>query len=90
MRPARQGGFINDMQQLVTEHWLPIKDGDPRGLWLFNRHYSKHWYKDTRRDGRFVGPGERLVLMTVDCQALWVWRKMKDGGGDHHGGLPGP
>jgi len=57
------------------EHWYAIRDGDPRGRWLLNRHYSAKHYKDGRRQRLFVGPGEKLVLLTTDGQALFVWRK---------------
>ena len=56
-------------------HWLHCKDGDPRALALYLRHYSARHYKDGRRRRLFVGPGEKLVLLTVDCTALFVWRK---------------
>ena len=46
-------------------HWLPVKDGDPRAAYLYQRHYSCHCYRDNRRAchgyrNRFliVGPGE--------------------------------
>ena len=56
-------------------HWYAIKDGAPRGRWLLNRHYSARHYKDGRRPRLFVGPGEKMVLMTADGLALFVWRK---------------
>lgn len=56
-------------------HWYAIKDGDPRGRWLLNRHYSARHYKDGRQPRLFVGPGEKMVLMTADGLALFVWRK---------------
>ena len=49
--------------------WQRTKDGDPAGLALFQRHYSS--------DALFVGPGEKLVLLTADAKALFVWRKEK-------------
>lgn len=60
---------------MIDGYWLPVKDGDARARWLFNRHYSKYHYADGRKPALFVGPGEKLVLLTVDCLALWVWRK---------------
>lgn len=56
-------------------HWYAIKDGAPRGRWLLNRHYSARHYKDGRQPRLFVGPGEKMVLMTSDGLALFVWRK---------------
>jgi len=57
--------------------WLPIRDGDPRARALYRRHYSWHEYKDNRQHDRFVGPGERLVLITLTCDALFIWRKFR-------------
>jgi hypothetical protein len=63
-------------------HWLPVKDGDPRATYLYLRHYSHRRYADHRRSqhgyhNRFliVGPGEKMVLLTLHCDALFVWRK---------------
>lgn len=68
--------------------WLPVKDGDPRASALYRRHYSCNQYKDRRRDNPnyrnrhlIVGPGQKMVLMTVWCDALFVWRKFIDASG---------
>ena len=62
-------------------NWLTIKDGDPRGYALFKRHYSFYEYKDNRRRNKrsslFVGPGEKMVLLSRSHDALFVWRKFK-------------
>lgn len=50
-------------------------------LQLFSRHYSKYHYKDGRKPNRFVGPGERIVLVTDDGTAMFVWRKFIDKSG---------
>jgi hypothetical protein len=55
--------------------WFSVKDGDAMARGLFNRHYSRHFYKDGRNPKLFVGPGEKMVLMTTDGRALFVWRK---------------
>ena len=69
-------------------HWYSIKDGDMRGYQIMQRHYTFHEYKDGRRHNvynrnrhLFVGPGEKMVLMTVDGLALFVWRKFIDASG---------
>lgn len=65
---------------MVTElcnHWIPILDGDPRAAAIYNRHYSARHYRDGRQRRLFVGPGEKLALLTVDCNALFVWRKFR-------------
>ena len=58
-------------------YWMKIKDGDPRGLRLYEKHYSKYHYKDGRRPKRFVGPGQRIVLLGKNDDALFVWRKFR-------------
>lgn len=61
--------------------WMPAKDGDARARALFDRHYSRHRYQDGRRPKLFCGPGGKMVLMTADCSALFVWRKFKSDDG---------
>lgn len=62
---------------------MPIKDGDPRAYALFRRHYSALPYnRRPRANGMlFCGPGEKMVLLTQDCRALFVWRKFIDKSG---------
>src|SRR5688572_18237199 len=60
---------------LASASWFALKDGDAMARGLFNRHYSRHFYQDGRRPKLFVGPGEKMVLMTTDGLALFVWRK---------------
>jgi hypothetical protein len=61
--------------EVSVENWYAVKDGDAMARGLFNRHYSRHFYKDGRRPKIFVGPGQKMVLMTTDGRALFVWRK---------------
>lgn len=61
--------------------WLPTKDGDPSALALFKRHYSHKPYRDGRSPKLFVGPGAKLVLLTQNADALFVWRKFISGDG---------
>lgn len=68
--------------------WFAIKDGDPRAFALMRNHYSFQPYADGRRQDPtnpnrflFVGPGQKMVLMTSDCLALFVWRKFIDKSG---------
>ena len=81
-------GVTAGVASILDCHWLPVKDGDPRAAALYRRHYSCYQYADNRRAdpsnrNRFliVGPGEKMVLMTVDCSALFVWRKFIDKSG---------
>ena len=61
-------------------NWIPILDGDPRAVSLYRRHYSCRNPKiDYVRYG-FSGKGESLVLLTLDCRALWSWRKVEGEG----------
>jgi hypothetical protein len=57
--------------------WVEVRDGNPYALNIHSRHYSKYQYKDGRKPNRLVGPGERMVLITEDGKALFVWRKFK-------------
>jgi len=63
--------------------WIPIRDGDARALSLFLRHYTALPYRRTggRRNRLFVGPGEKLVLLSPLADALFVWRKFIDKSG---------
>ena len=65
------------MRQLhlpTTELWVPTRDGDPDVLALFKRHYSHRGTRDWRKSGLCVGPGEKLVLKSPRCDAIWAWR----------------
>ena len=62
-------------------HWYSVLDGDSRACAIFDRHYKRRHYADGRRPKLFVGPGEKMVLMTSECDALWVWRKFISGDG---------
>lgn len=68
---------------VIGETWLRVRDGDPRAVALFRRHYSC--------DPRFNhhagigGPGERMVLLTPNADALFVWRLRRDGLGNSNG-----
>ena len=70
-------------RQIIQAHWLPAKDGDPRAYALFRRHYSALPYnRRPRANGMlFCGPGEKMVLLTQDCRALFVWKKFIDKSG---------
>ena len=55
--------------------WMPVRDANPSALAIFHRHYSFKPYRDGRKPLHFVGPGEKMVLLTPDADALFVWRK---------------
>jgi hypothetical protein len=62
-------------------NWTITKDGDSSALSLFARHYSFYRYKDGRKRKLFVGPGEKMVLITPNSDALFIWRKFKSDNG---------
>ena len=56
---------------MITEGlWIPVKDGDRRAIAIYQRHYSARRYRDGRKRKLFMGPGEKLALMTPRCDAL--------------------
>ena len=61
--------------------WWLTKDGDSKCLEMYERHYSAYHYKDGRVRKLFVGPGEKLVLRTLNGDAFFVWRKFIDRSG---------
>jgi hypothetical protein len=65
----------------ASENWLYAKDGNDFCRQLFDRHYSRHFYKDGRKPKLFVGPGQKIVLVSKDGSALFVWRKFISGDG---------
>ena len=74
----------NECQHQNPNTRIAVRDGDPRALALFRRHYS---YRSTRDQLTFIpsiernrnlicGPGEKLILLTPDNRALFVWRNV--------------
>src|SRR3972149_396529 len=61
---------------MIEGHWLGVHDGDARALGLFKRHYSyrRRAHGQPRGSPTFVGQGQKMVLLTQDCKALWVWQ----------------
>lgn len=66
---------------LATDVWVEVKDGDDTVRSIFDRHYSRQRYRDGRSPRLFVGPGKKMVLMTPDARAIFVWRKFKSDDG---------
>ena len=58
---------------LIDGYWLPSNHADPRAIALYLRHYSARHYKDSRPRRQFCPPGEKMVLLTEACDALFVW-----------------
>ena len=65
----------------IADNWYGVKDGNLIALELYLRHYSARHYKDGRDIKLFVGPGEKIVLLTMENNALFVWKKFIDGSG---------
>lgn len=69
--------------------WLHVKDGNPIAREMFRRHYSYRKRRDQMSlfpEGNahykhFVGPGQKMVLLTPAADALFVWRKFISGDG---------
>ena len=64
-----------------TGNWVGIKDGNKIALEIYERHYSCYKYADGRKRKLFCGPGEKMVLLSFDLTALFVWRKFIDASG---------
>ena len=61
------------MDLIPGAHWYSAREDDPRGFALYQRHYSaKH--RPPGRSKHFVGPGEKMVLLTAQADAVFVWR----------------
>jgi len=60
----------------IDGNWIGIHDADPRAITLYRRHYSSN-PKSNNHNG-IAGPAERMILLTVTCDALFVWRLNDD------------
>ena len=63
----------------VEGHWIGVHDGDPRARAIYLRHYSAFRRKAGTTSAHFVGVGEKMVLLTVNADALFVWRYTQPG-----------
>ncbi len=69
----------------VDGHWIGVRDGDPRAVDIFRRHYSANLNvpRVTHLRYGFSGPGQTMTLMTVEADALWTWvNQIRDDGQD--------
>ena len=55
--------------------WEVVKDGYADARQIFHRHYSYRPHADGRSSKLFCGPGEKLVLISKNDDALFIWRK---------------
>ena len=60
----------------ITGQWIGVHDGDARAVALYERHYSARINVSTRirRQHGIVGPGQSMILITVDATALFGWQ----------------
>lgn len=56
-----------------TALWFPVNKFDPRAVGLYLRHYSARHYADGRARRQFAPPGETMLLLTPECDALFGW-----------------
>ncbi len=59
----------------IDGHWATVKDGDPRLVSLYSRHYSANPNTSMRARIRYgvSGQGESMVLLTADAMAAFIW-----------------
>lgn len=74
---------------MIDGNWLSSHRADPRALALYKRHYSakKNARWRSARSLNFVGPGEPMVLLTVNCDAVFVWLNNTVERYDHQDGV---
>lgn len=69
MRLLVEGGGLPQ----ASEHWYRAQDGEPTAYALARRHYSAS--KNPRpRIRQCIGPGEKMLLLSGDGQAVFAWR----------------
>lgn len=65
----------------LGKNWFETRDGDEVARTIFDRHYSRIHYSDGRQPKLFVGPGQKIVMITENSDAVFVWRRFKDASG---------
>jgi len=65
---------VNIQPFLFGDGWIEVKDGNDTARALFEAHYSRREYADGRRPKLIVGPGEKLLLLSANSDALCAWR----------------
>ncbi len=66
----------------LGKFWFECLDGDDDARAFYDRHYSRTRYADGRDPKLFVGPGEKMVLVTENGDALWAFRKFISDSGE--------
>lgn len=70
---------MNEQPYLFGPLWIHIKDGDATAMSIFKRHYTA---RDRRKVEQFIGPGQKMALITPDALALFAWRKFISDAGE--------
>ena len=63
---------------LALPVWFEVRDGHPLARAIYRRHYSCRNYKDGRLPKNILGPGEYILLLTAEADAIFAWRKFID------------
>ena len=73
----------------IVGHWIGVRDGDPRAVALYERHYSARPDVPTKvhLNHGIAGPGQTMILITVDSSALFGWQYNLVERYDHQEGL---
>lgn len=72
---------------LTCSHWFPVNKFDQRAVGLYLRHYSARRYADGRARRQFAPPGETMLLLTPECDALFGWVRNRVERYDHQEGV---
>lgn len=59
----------------IFGNWVAAQDGDAQARALYWRHYSHRRYADGRRPKKIIGPGEYMLLIRPQGDAIFAWRK---------------
>jgi hypothetical protein len=73
---------MNVQPFLFGDGWIEVRDANDTARDIFRRHYSAR-NKKPKHLG-FAGLGQKMVLLTADAKALFVWRynEQRDDGQD--------
>jgi len=60
-------------------YWARVRDGNETAFKIFTRHYTfRQWRPRTGLNGkRMAGPGETIVMISKNNDALFIWKKQK-------------
>ena len=85
--PPTRSSFVPTLCGSGGFSWREVRDGNPEAFALFRRHYSYRISRSQQKfwpnasDALFVGPGEKMVLLSSCGHALFVWRKFRSADG---------